>query len=530
METNEQIRRVLSKALEEELESFLEQVSQMTEGELKHLEKQVVKSSQAIGRKLMEGVLNSRLHERRPVARREGSCGHVQRLVGERPKELITLVGAVSGCRARTINACMEEKRKRSKTVRMEKRLLMRCGAWTSSARPLGCKGTSVSLRARLTFEEAAQTLCRSVPIGMSGRQALNLMRPVGEALAASEAQQVMALEAEARQARSLPTERQQQTAIERLYIELDGVLARMRRGSVPMEHEEVQRKGDVYREIKAGAVFRAEQGPKRSELAAFRVCGYASRRQCALCGSSHGQGRLWLVALPSGQAMWTGASEAGWWSWVTEPPGFGTWSPNTFQGPCRLWISIMPKNTCGTWLTPSLDAAQQWEQPGPRMPARCSNRGRVKRSSPRSLRCRPLPRSQGKRAVSQSGPWTTLPPTPSACAIRSSAPKACISAVASLRPPAKPSSARAPNGAACAGLLRASMRSRHRTLLFSYPWRCVSNVSFSRLTKTSRRGETFLLLLVLVAKLSVGNDQHHRGLRHRVPRCRSSQKILEKS
>jgi hypothetical protein len=111
METNEQIRRALSKALEEELETFLEQVSQMTEGELKHLEEQVVKSSQAIGRKLMEGVLNSRLHERRPVARREGSCGHVQRLVGERAKELITLVGPVSGCRVRTINACMWEKR-----------------------------------------------------------------------------------------------------------------------------------------------------------------------------------------------------------------------------------------------------------------------------------------------------------------------------------------------------------------------------------------------------------------------------------
>ena len=49
METNEQIRRGLSKALEEELETFLEQVSQMTEGELKQLEEQVVKSSQAIG-------------------------------------------------------------------------------------------------------------------------------------------------------------------------------------------------------------------------------------------------------------------------------------------------------------------------------------------------------------------------------------------------------------------------------------------------------------------------------------------------
>jgi hypothetical protein len=144
METNEQIRRALSKALEEELETFLEQVSQMTEGELKHLEEQVVKSSQAIGRKLMEGVLNSRLHERRPVARREGSCGHVQRLVGERAKELITLVGPVSGCRVRTINACMWEKRKRSKTVPMEKRLLICCGAWTSRGQPLGCKSTSV--------------------------------------------------------------------------------------------------------------------------------------------------------------------------------------------------------------------------------------------------------------------------------------------------------------------------------------------------------------------------------------------------
>ena len=34
------------------------------------------------------------------------------------------------------------------------------------------------------------------------------------------------------------------------------------------MEREELQRKGDVSREIKAGAVFRAEQGPQRSELA----------------------------------------------------------------------------------------------------------------------------------------------------------------------------------------------------------------------------------------------------------------------
>jgi hypothetical protein len=52
------------------------------------------------------------------------------------------------------------------------------------------------------------------------------------------------------------------------MYIELDGILARLRRGSVPMEEKEQKRKGDVYREIKVGAVFRAERGRERSELA----------------------------------------------------------------------------------------------------------------------------------------------------------------------------------------------------------------------------------------------------------------------
>lgn len=166
METNEQIRRELSKALEAELKTFLEQVSQMNEGELKHLEEQVVKSSHAIGRKLMEGVLNSRLQKQRPAARRQGRCGHRQRLVGERSKRLITLVGPVRGCRVRTINACMQQKGKIAATQRLRR---MCCGAWTSSGRRLGCKSTSVSLRARLTFEEAATTLCRTVPIGMGG-------------------------------------------------------------------------------------------------------------------------------------------------------------------------------------------------------------------------------------------------------------------------------------------------------------------------------------------------------------------------
>ncbi len=48
----------------------------------------------------------------------------------------------------------------------------------------------------------------------------------------------------------------------------MDGVLARIRRGSVLMEALEQQRTGDVYREIKVGAVFAATSGPQRSTLA----------------------------------------------------------------------------------------------------------------------------------------------------------------------------------------------------------------------------------------------------------------------
>ncbi len=52
------------------------------------------------------------------------------------------------------------------------------------------------------------------------------------------------------------------------MYLEMEGVLLRLRRGSVPMEEQEVQREGDVYREIKVGAIFAACRGRRRSALA----------------------------------------------------------------------------------------------------------------------------------------------------------------------------------------------------------------------------------------------------------------------
>jgi Uncharacterised protein family (UPF0236) len=110
---------------------------------------------------------------------------------------------------------------------------------------------------------------------------------------------------------------------IRRLYIETDGVTARMRRGSVPMEETETKRKGDVYREIKVGAVFEGVPGRERSELVpgvfvdepgpitylarrmsaeAFGPFLYALAQQCGLDRASEvvilGDGAHWIRRL----------------------------------------------------------------------------------------------------------------------------------------------------------------------------------------------------------------------------------------
>ncbi len=184
--------------------------------------------------------------------------------MGERPKDLLTLVGPVRF--VRPYYQCLEVPTAEKSCTHGE---APDDALWgVHERRTTSGVQREISYQcARLTFEEAAESLCRHVPLGMSARQALSFMRPVGEALASAEDRQVKSVQAQAKQARSQPPEERQPKEIERLSIELDGVLARMRRGSVPMEKEERQRKGDVYREIKAGAVFRAERGPKRSEL-----------------------------------------------------------------------------------------------------------------------------------------------------------------------------------------------------------------------------------------------------------------------
>src|SRR5260370_16465638 len=90
------------------------------------------------------------------------------------------------------------------------------------------------------------------------------MMQALGEAMQEREGERVRALWDQASQARTAPlaASTSKQASIDRLYIELDGVLARLRRGSVSMEDKELKRSGDVYREVKVGPGFEASRGP----------------------------------------------------------------------------------------------------------------------------------------------------------------------------------------------------------------------------------------------------------------------------
>ena len=203
---------------------------------------------------------------------RKGECGHPQKLVGYRSKKLLTLFGEVEWKRA-YYQCQVQEDPEQAKAQQCSHGRAPADESWGVQGKRTtpGVQQYISYLCAMLTLEEAAETFRRLLPLGMSARQALNLMNPVGKALAEREDEVVKALFEETGKSKTdeqEPASQRISKDIERLYIELDGILARMRRGSVPMQEEEQQRKGDVYREMKVGAVFLAERGPERSGLA----------------------------------------------------------------------------------------------------------------------------------------------------------------------------------------------------------------------------------------------------------------------
>ena len=271
METNEVLKTALVHEAEAEIVKLLKQIEELKEGDLKGVEHEVLTRMFALGRSMLERLIQDQVQTREIPTRRQGSCGHEQRLVDKRGKQILSLLGPITIQRA--YYRCMLPT---SETKPEEPETCTHGETPTDTLWGIGQRRTSAGVQeqvsylcASLTLEEAAAAFSRFYPLQMSARQALFLMQPVGEALAAVEQQQVEALWEQAASAHRTPTSQPEHPVeqIERLYIELDGVLARLRRGSVPMEEHEQQREGDVYREMKVGAVFQAKPGREQSEL-----------------------------------------------------------------------------------------------------------------------------------------------------------------------------------------------------------------------------------------------------------------------
>src|SRR5947209_3568631 len=216
---------------------------------------------------MLEQILKHTAEEAERPSRREGACGHPQLLVGTRPKQLHTLMGKVTIGRA-YYQCMLQEEEPSAQCSHGQAPWDAVWGQPTGRTSP-GVQKLLGKLVSRLTLSEAVDTFTDILPLPMSERQALNLIQPLGEALSEQEEEQVQALFEQAAHKETQAAEQGSVLgpSIRRLYIETDGVTARIRRGSVSMEEAEAKRQGDVYREIKVGAVFEGIPGRERSEL-----------------------------------------------------------------------------------------------------------------------------------------------------------------------------------------------------------------------------------------------------------------------
>src|SRR6266496_1243803 len=250
MQTNEKQEKALMQRAENQRNQFLKQLEKLKEGDLKSVEELVRSTINAMGCQMMETLLSAKTQEQPPTTKREGSCGHTMRLVGMRGKRLQTLMGPITLWRpyyhcAGTSASEEEQSAEGHHAAHGEAPAdelwgvqQHRCSVGVQQAISRFCAG--------VTLEEAAETLQALFPVAMSARQALNLIQPVGEALKKQEEEQQQEIFKQAGDKRSQPEAQDLRNppAISRLDVEIDGVLARLRRGSVPLARKGTKASG----------------------------------------------------------------------------------------------------------------------------------------------------------------------------------------------------------------------------------------------------------------------------------------------
>ena len=103
----------------------------------------------------------------------------------------------------------------------------------------------------------------------------------------------------------------------------------------------------------------------------------------------------------------------------VREAPGSGSWPPSSFPAPSKSSTSTTPSSICATWPRPSTAPERTWPTSGPGtgVPS-WTPAGSAPSSRRYASMSRPRPRREGA--------FTMCSGTDTACAIRSSAPRAC--------------------------------------------------------------------------------------------------------
>lgn len=269
METNDTLKKVLMSKAQASIDRLLKSMAEGKEGDFQELEQQVQVESREFGRSCLEALLEKKAKEQGSAARREGRCGHRQRLVGNRSRQILTVLGPIVVHRA--YYQCLRDKRGQAEAKEAicthGEAPFDRQWGWNTQRSSPGVQKAVSYLSAQLTFEGVAEAVSRLLALDMSARQVLNLTQPGGEAFLRHENEHVQEVLKQGASKRMSEAERQNARAepIKRLYVEMDGVFARLRRGSVVMEKEEQERKGDVYREIKVGAVFLGQPGDRKS-------------------------------------------------------------------------------------------------------------------------------------------------------------------------------------------------------------------------------------------------------------------------
>lgn len=175
MKTDEGMKATLIQAAEAEIVQVVERLQELAEGDLMGVEEEVLKMVFRLGRTVMQECVNRQTEQEVTEKRRVGTCGHEQRLMGERPKQVLTLLGKLTVRRA--YYHCQPDKSETQERPGCSHGEAPADAVWGIKQRRTsgGVQRLLGYLCASLTLEEAAETERSAVSVADVGAASVDL-------------------------------------------------------------------------------------------------------------------------------------------------------------------------------------------------------------------------------------------------------------------------------------------------------------------------------------------------------------------